>query len=57
MGLTGTEGEAANMVEVTVTGMIEMGLDMVTVSVAAGMLQMTAGFGKRTSAFDGIGDG
>ena len=44
------------MVEVTVTGMTEMGLDM-TVSVAAGMLLMTAGFGKRTSGFDGIGDG
>ena len=41
------EGEAANMVEVTVTGMTEMGLDM-TVSVAAGMLLMTAGFGKIT---------
>ena len=65
------EGEAAIMVEETVTDMIEMALDTTVgvVEMAAGMtadtvddraarmLQLTSGFRKKTAGFDSIGDG
>lgn len=65
------EGEAAIMVEETVTDMIEMALDTTVgvVEMAAGMtadtvddraarmLQLTSGFRKKTAGFDNIGDG